>query len=171
MEDLESPYCLVHGSDLLKGRLSNIQNYCRYMGDQPRKLAVQELQKLWNLHTKLLAENRMAEPAANKKITRASDLKIGQLVLVKNHCKGPFNPTYIYDHRVAQILNDSMVLLITPDGKEKKCNICHVKRVSSLQVYVGSQGEVSIGEFPQFQDSIKQNAKVPAPVTVSICTA
>ena len=62
------------------------------MGDQPRRLAVQELQKLWKFHAKLLAENRNAEPATNKKVTRAYDLKIGQLVLVKNHHKGQFNP-------------------------------------------------------------------------------
>ena len=59
------------------------------MGDQPGRLAVQELQKLWKLHAKLLAENRMAEPASDKKITRVLDLKIGQLVLIKNHYKGP----------------------------------------------------------------------------------
>ena len=56
VDDLESPYYLIHGHDQLKGRFSNIQNYCRYMGDQPRRLAVQELQKLWKLHAKLLAE-------------------------------------------------------------------------------------------------------------------
>ena len=37
------------------------------MGDQPRRLAVQELQRLWKLHAKLLAENRIAEPATDKK--------------------------------------------------------------------------------------------------------
>ena len=45
------------------------------MGDQPGRLAVQELQKLWKLHDKLLAENRIAEPVANKKITKASDIR------------------------------------------------------------------------------------------------
>ena len=155
VDDLESPYCLVSGCDLLKGRLSNIQNFCRYMGDQPGRLVVQELQKLWKLHAKLLTENRMTEPAANKKIASVSDLKIGQLVLIKKHHKGPFHPTYIYDHWVAEILNDSMVLLTTPDGKEKKCNIHHVKLVSSLEVYVSSQVEVSIGAFPKFQGGMK----------------
>ena len=101
----------------------------------------------------------MAEPTANKKITRVSDLKIGQLVLVKNHCKGPFDPTYIYDHRVAEILNECTVLITMPNGKEKKCNIHHVKPVSSVEVYVGLQAEVPIGTLPQFQASIKQNAK------------
>ena len=159
VDSLGSPCYLIHGHDLLKGRLSNLQNFCRYMGNQPRRLAVYELQKLWKLHAKPLAESRMAEPAANKKIINASDLKIGQLVLVNNHHKGPFNSTYIYNHQVVEIINDSMVLLNTPDGKEKKCNIHHVKLVSSLEVYTGSQVEVPIGMFPQFQDSIKQNIK------------
>ena len=59
------------------------------MGNQPGRLAVQELQKLWKLHAKLLAENRIAEPATDKKLTRAYDLKIGQLVLVKTTAKAP----------------------------------------------------------------------------------
>ena len=77
------------------------------MGDQSGRLAVQELQKLWKLHAKLLAENRTAEPVADKKITSVADLKIGQLLLVRNHHKGSFNPTYIYDHHVVEIINDS----------------------------------------------------------------
>ena len=36
VDDFESPFYLVHGRDLLEGRLSNLQNYCRYIGDQPR---------------------------------------------------------------------------------------------------------------------------------------
>ena len=91
------------------------------MGDHPGRLAVQELQKLWKLHAKLLAENRMAEPAADKKISSASDLKIGQLVLVKNQHIRPFDPTYTYHHQVAKVLNDNRVLLTTLDSKEKKC--------------------------------------------------
>ena len=85
VDDSESPYYLVHGHDPLEGRLNNIQNYCRYMGNQPRKLAVKELWKLWKFHATLLVENRMAEPAANKKITSALDIRIDQFVLMKNH--------------------------------------------------------------------------------------
>ena len=46
VDDLESPFYLVYGQDPLEGRLSDLQNYCRYMGDQPGRLAVQELQKI-----------------------------------------------------------------------------------------------------------------------------
>ena len=81
---------------------------------------------MWKLHVKLLKENRRTDPAENKKITKANDLKIGLLVFVKHHQMGTFDPTYIYDHRVSGIPNDSTVMLTTPDGKEKKCN-CYVR--------------------------------------------
>ena len=35
VDDFGSPFYLVHGRDPLKGRLSSLQNYCRYIGDQP----------------------------------------------------------------------------------------------------------------------------------------
>ena len=34
-------------------------------------------------------ENRVTKPINNRKVTKASNLKIGQLVFVKDHCKGP----------------------------------------------------------------------------------
>ena len=58
---------------------------------------------MWKLHVKLLEENR-TDPVVNKKTAKASNLKIGQLVFVKGHQKGTFDPTYIYDHRVSGIL-------------------------------------------------------------------
>ena len=47
---LESQFYLVHGRDLLEGRLSHLQNYWRYIGEQPGRLAVQELRKMWKTH-------------------------------------------------------------------------------------------------------------------------
>ena len=58
VNDLESPFYLVHGRDPLEGILSNLQNYCRYIGAQPEQLAVQELRRMRSLHVKLLEENR-----------------------------------------------------------------------------------------------------------------
>ena len=43
---LESPLYLVHGRDPLEGRLSNLQNYCRYVGYHPSQMEVQELRKM-----------------------------------------------------------------------------------------------------------------------------
>ena len=101
------------------------------------------------LHVKQLEENRRADPAENKKITKTSDLKIGQLVFVKDYHKGTFDATYIFDHRVSGILNDSTVMLTTPDGKEKKCNIHHIKPITPVDVFTNA--------FNQFQYSVKKN--------------
>ena len=106
-----------------------------------------KLRNMWKLHVKFLEENRRTNPKENEKITKASNLKIGQLVFVKDHCKGTFDPTYISDHRVSGILNDSTVMLTTPDGKEKKCSIHHIKPITPV--------DTSINAFNQFQDRIK----------------
>ena len=97
MDDLKSPFYLMHGRDPLEGRLNHLQNYCRYIGDQPGQLAAQELRKMWKLHAKLLKENRRTEPADNRKIAKVSNLKIGQHVFIKDHQKGTFDPSYICD--------------------------------------------------------------------------
>ena len=168
VDDLESPFYLVFGQDPLEGRLNNLQNYCRYIGDQPGRLAVQELQRTWKLHAKLLADNRKTEPAIDKKVTKALDPKIGQLVLIMNHWKGLFNPTYIYNHQVAGIPNESTVLLTTLDGKEKNCNIHHVKPISSLDMTThghSSKVELFTGTFQQFWDNIQQETSDD----VSVC--
>ena len=116
-------FYLVHSRDPLEGRLSNLQNYCRHVGDQPGGLAVQELRKIWKLHAKLLTETRITEPKDTKKVTKATDLKIGQLPFVKDWCRGSFNPRDIFDHSIAGIINHSTMLLTTRNGKEKRCDI------------------------------------------------
>ena len=104
---------------------------------------------MWKLHAKLLTENRITDPIDNKKVTKATDLKIGQLVFVKDHHKGTFNPSYIVDHTVAGIVNESTVLLTTPYSKEKRCNIHHIKPVTTLNA--------SASVFQQFQDDIQKD--------------
>ena len=49
VDDCELPFHLVHGRDPLEGRLSNLQNYWRYVRDQTGQLAVQELRKMGKL--------------------------------------------------------------------------------------------------------------------------
>ena len=97
-----------------------------------------------------LKKNRSTAPADNRK-------GIGQLVFVKDHRKGTFDPLYIFDHRVAGVLNDSTVVLTTPDGKEKKCNIHHIKPITDL--------EVSTSAFNQFQDSIQKTPEMKPPAS------
>ena len=98
---------------------------------------MQELRKMWKLYAKLLEESRRVDPVENKKITKANDLNKGQLVFIKDHHKGTFHPTYIFDHSVSGILNDSTVMFTTPDGKEK-CNIHHIKPLTPADVFTNA---------------------------------
>ena len=101
VNDLESPFLLVFGRDPLEGRLSYLQNYCRYLGTEPGQLAVDKLKCMWMLHAELLHDSRQSkDPKEERKFNKASNLKIGQLVFIKNHTTSTFQPKYLPDHRL-----------------------------------------------------------------------
>ena len=54
VNDLESSFFLVFGRDPLEGRLSHLQNYCRYLGKEPGQLAVDKFKSMWKPHAELL---------------------------------------------------------------------------------------------------------------------
>ena len=91
------------------------------------------------------------DPAEERKFDKASDLKIEQLVLIKNHTASTFQPKYLADHRVIKIVNNSTVIMSSPDGKEKKCNIHHVKPISPATAFTSA--------FEEFQKSITKEGK------------
>ena len=74
-----------------------------------------------------------------------------QLVLIKNHIESTFQPKYLADHRVVKIVNDSTVIMSSPDRKEKKCNIHHVKAISSTTAFTLA--------FEEFQKCITKEVK------------
>ena len=136
---LESPFYLVFGRDPMEGRLTHIQGYCRYVREQPGRQMVQELQKLWKIHAETLhdirTKNNPEEGDDDTKYDKATDLKIGQLVLIKNNTGTAFDPKDLADHRIVWIVNESIVILQTPDGKEKRCNIYNVKPINTSQAF------------------------------------
>ena len=74
VNDLESPFFLVFGRDLLKGRLSHLQNYCRYLRTEPGPLPADKLRCMWRLHAELLHDSREnKDPVEERKFDKASD--------------------------------------------------------------------------------------------------
>ena len=158
---LESPFYLVFRRDPLEGRLTHIQGYCRYDGEQPGRQMVQELQKLWKVHAETLhdiwTQKDPEEGDDDIKCDKATDLKIGQLVLIKNNTGIAFDPKYLADHRVVWIVNESVVILQTPESKEKRCNIHNLKPINTSQAFTLA--------FKDFQESVtcyKEEAKQAA---------
>ena len=119
---------------------------------------VQEVQKLWKVHAETLhdiqTQKDPEEGDDNTKYDKATNLKIGQLVLIKNNTGIAFDPKYLADHRVVWIVNELVVILQTPDGKEKRCNIHNLKPINTSQVFTLA--------FKNFQESVtcyKEEAK------------
>ena len=144
VSDLKSSFILVFGSHL--------QHYCRYLGTEPGQLAVDKLKCMWKLHAELLHDSRKTkDPGEDRKFDKTSNLKIGELVLIKNHTASTFQPKYLADHRVIKIVNKSTVTMSSPDGKEKKCNIPHIKAISPTTALTSA--------FEEFQKSIAKEGQ------------
>ena len=60
--------------------------------------------------------------------------------MVKNHACHTFEPEYLLDYKVVKIINDSTLLLITPNGKERKTNINDVKYCSTTELVENTWG-------------------------------
>ena len=54
--------------------------------------------------------------------------------MVKNHACHTFEPNDLLDYKVLRMINDSTLLLITPNGKERKTNINDVKPCSTTEL-------------------------------------
>ena len=71
--------------------------------------------------------------------------------MIKNHTTSTFQPKYLADYRVTKIVNDSTVVVSSPDGKEKKFNIHHVKAISHTTAFISA--------FEEFQKSISKEGQ------------
>ena len=134
-DDLESPFFLIHGRDPLEGHTGLFSSGdTRYMGNEKGLILYAELRKLWLTHTKSVQENRLlkTDTLEHNKNFMSHHFKVGQLVTVKNHLKNTFDPRFISDYRILNIINECTLLIQSPDGKTRKININKAKLVSAI---------------------------------------
>ena len=117
VNDLESPFYLGNGRDLIEGRLSHLQNYCRYVEKQCVRLIVHEHRNMWKIHAKVLRKSRQTELETDREYNSTKNLKKRQLVLMKNHSEKAFQPKYSADYQIIQIVNENTVIVVTPNGR------------------------------------------------------
>ena len=93
-----------------------------------------KLRKLWLTHAKSLQENRLLKTNTldHNKNFKSQHFKVGQLVSVKNHLKSMFDPKFVSDYRILDIINEYTLLIQSPDGKTRKININNAKPVSAI---------------------------------------
>ena len=134
-DNLESLFFLMHGRDPLEGCTGLFcSGDTRYMGDEKGLILFTELRKLWSTHTKNLQENRLLKNnmLERNKNFKPHHFKAGQLIAVKNHLKGTFNPKFISDYWVLDTINEGTLLIQSPNGKTRKINVNDAKPVSAI---------------------------------------
>ena len=52
---------------------------------------------------------------------------------MKNHSVRAFQPRYLADYRIVKVVNENTVIVATPDSRERKCNVNHIKPFHQLR--------------------------------------
>ena len=134
VDDLRSPFFLIHSRDLLEGCTGLFRkNDVRYLGDNKGLILFTEICKLWSAHATALQENRQLRTdwVKKNKNFKAHDFKISQLIVFKNHLKNTFEFNFTADYRVFEIANNHTLIVQSPDGKTRWINISDAKPMSA----------------------------------------
>ena len=97
-DDLESPFFLIHGRDLLEGYAGLLgSGNIRYLGNNKGLILFAELHKLWLTHTKSSQEKRLlkTDTVERNKNFKSHNFKVGQLIAVKNHLRNTFKTKFV----------------------------------------------------------------------------
>ena len=134
-DDLESWFFLIHGRDPLEGCAGLFcSGDTTYIGNEKGLILFAELRKLWLTYAKNLQEHRFlkSDMLEHNKDFKSHNFKVGQLIAVKNHLKSMFDPKFISDCRILDIINECTLSIQSPDGKTRKININDAKPVSAI---------------------------------------
>ena len=109
---------------------------------------MEELHKLWKYHAahprELCQRNEYTDQQIKKNNTK---FEIGQPFMITNHACHTIEPEYLLHYKVLKIINDSILLLIIANGKERKTIINDVIPCSTTEVVENA--------WNSFLDSIK----------------
>ena len=100
------------------------------------KIILAELHKLWKHHTVYLKNIHYREDGSKPyKPRNNTTFEIGQTIMVKHHVPYVFECKYLMHYRVLKILNDSSLLLVTPNDTEHKTNMNDVKPATTPKLF------------------------------------
>ena len=123
----ESPFFLMFGRDPVLPLNTLLEPKIRYMGSDMNVLSLEALKNMYEIATTNLkmARKRKDSPKDHKPI----QLQPGDMVLVQNQNKGPFDPKYIGNYRVVSIKGNQVEVRPSIGGPTEMKHIKHVKHI------------------------------------------
>ena len=123
----ESPFFLMFGRDPVLPPNTLLEPKIRYMGNDINILSLEAMKKLYEITaTNLKLPQEKGDPQEQPIPTK---LQPGDMVLVQNHVKGPFDPKYIGDFRVISPKGNQVEIPPTVGGPTEMKHIKHVKYI------------------------------------------
>ena len=121
----ESPFFLMFGRDPILPLNKLLQPKIRYLGNDENILSLETLQNLYELVATNLTFAR--QRYGNKDPIKESQIKEGDLVLIKNNTKRGFQPRFLDNYRVVRIKGQQVEVRPAIGGDTKWAHITHVK--------------------------------------------
>ena len=130
----ESPFFLIFGRDPVLPLNTLLEPKVRYMGNDMNILSLEALKNMYEIAATNLkmAREKKDIPKDHKPI----QLQPGDMVLVQNHTKGPFDPKYIGNYRVVSIKGNQVEVRPSIGGSTEMKHIKHVKYIQPIDEYI-----------------------------------
>ena len=129
----ESPFFLMFGRDPVLPLNTLLEPKIRYMGNDINILSLEAMKKLYEIMaTNLKLAREKPDPQEQPMPTK---LQPGDMVLFKNHVKGPFDPKYKGNYTVISLKGNQVEIQPAVGPTEMK-HIKHVKYILPADKYI-----------------------------------
>ena len=130
----ESPFFLMFGRDPVLPLNTLLEPKIRYMGSDMNVLSLEALKNMYEIAATNLkmAREKKDSPKDHKPI----QLQPGDMVLVQNHNKGPFDPKHIGDYLMVAIKGNQVEVRPSIGGPTEMKHIKHVKYIHPADQYI-----------------------------------
>ena len=127
----ESPFVVMFSRDPITPFLSLLEPSPWYWGERGGHLHLNGLQHLYAVMAENLKQAREKENTETE-TNLQNDLKIGDLVLVRNVNSGVFEPKYSPNYRIIAIYGNNHIAVKAPDGKVQVWCRGHIKKIDPV---------------------------------------
>ena len=129
----ESPFFLMFGRDPVLPLNTLLEPKIRYMGNDMDILSLEALKNMYEIAATNLKMAR--EKSDSPKDHKPIQLQPGDMVMVQNHTKGPFDLKYIGNYRVVAIKGNQVEVRPSIGGHTEMKHIKHVKYIHPIERY------------------------------------